>query len=176
MPFNVALDSYGYSLFMENHGRINWKKVLFPPVMLGYYGGITLGLFGVNLSGFLGDAVKGLGACMSPASMLSAGIVLGTFGLKKLVSGARPYLYGLIRLAGIPLLFGVPLFLLGARGVYLALPLAAISMPVGLNTVVFPESFGLDASDNAKLCFVSFIMSILTLPVVFAVASAVAGL
>ena len=109
--------------------------------------------------------------------MLSAGIVLGGFGAKKLLAGYRPYAFSLIRLVGIPLLFGIPLFLavqfFHISGVFLILPMAALAMPVGLNTVVYPESFGYDASDNAKLCFVSFVMSILTLPVVFSLVSAV---
>ena len=142
--------------------------------MISYYVGITLGLCGVSLSGFVADAAEGLGACMSPASMLSAGIVLGGFGLKKLLSGLRPYLYSAIRLLALPLVFALPLLLLGARGIYLTLPLCSMALPVGLNTVVFPESFGIDSSENAKLCFVSFLMSILTLPVVLALVSAAA--
>lgn len=180
IPFNITLGSYGYGLFMSEGQKINWKKVLTSPVMFGYYGGIILGLSGIPLGGLVTDTLSGLGACMSPASMLSAGIVLGAFSAKKLLSGIRPYLYSMIRLVGIPVLFGIPLFfvvtLLKLDGIFLILPMASIAMPVGLNTVVYPESFGYDASDNAKLCFVSFVMSILTLPIVFSLVSSVAGL
>ena len=41
-------------------------------------------------------------------------------------------------------------------------------MPLGLNLVVFPESLGEDASGNAKLCFVSYILAAFILPVTFA--------
>ncbi|MBE6712003.1 MAG: hypothetical protein E7580_00620 [Ruminococcaceae bacterium] len=177
IPFNITLYSYGYGLFMSAGKKINWKKILLSPVMLSYYLGIVMGLSGIAAKGFLADAVSGLGACMSPASMLSAGIVLGGFGAKKLLTGIRPYAYSLIRLVAIPALFGIPLFLAvyfgNINSVYLVLPMAALAMPVGLNTVVYPESFGYDASDNAKLCFVSFVMSILTLPIVFSLVSAV---
>lgn len=180
IPFNITLYSYGYGLFMSKGQKINWKKVLISPVMVSLYIGIVMGLTGVSASGFVADAVSGLGACMSPASMLSAGIVLGGFGAKKLLSGIRPYVFSLIRLVGIPALFAVPLYLavrfLGASAIFLILPMAALALPVGLNTVVYPESFGYDASDNAKLCFVSFVMSILTLPVVFSLIAAVSGL
>lgn len=180
IPFNIMLYSYGYGLFMNAGQKINWRKILTSPVMVSYYVGIVMGLTGLSAKGFLADAVSGLGACMSPASMLSAGIVLGGFGAKKLLAGIRPYAFSLIRLVGIPLLFGIPLFLavyfLKLDSIFLILPMASLSMPVGLNTVVYPESFGYDASDNAKLCFVSFVMSILTLPVVFSLVSSVAGL
>ena len=180
VPFNITLGSYGYGLFMSEGQKINWKKAFTSPVMFGYYGGIILGLSGIPLGGLVTDTLSGLGACMSPASMLSAGIVLGAFSAKKLLSGIRPYVYSLIRLVGIPALFSVPLFLLvfflKLDGIFLILPMAAIALPVGLNAVIYPESFGYDASENAKLCFVSFVMSILTLPVVFSLASTVAGL
>ena len=103
--------------------------------------------------------------------MLSAGIVLGSFPLKKLVCGVRPYLYSLIRLIGLPLLFGVPLYFLHIGDIPFALCITALALPVGLNTVVFPEAMGIDSSENAKLCFISFIMSILTLPFVFSILS-----
>ena len=146
VPFNITLASYGYGLFMSDGQKINWKKAFTSPVIISYYAGMILGLTGITFKGFLADAVSGLGACMSPASMLSAGIVLGAFGVTKLLSGVRPYVYSVIRLVGIPTLFAIPLFLvlrpLNADGIFLILPMAAIAMPVGLNTVVYPESFG----------------------------------
>ncbi len=180
IPFNFAQGSYGYGLFMSEGQKINWKKAFTSPVMVSYYVGITMGLTGITTKGFLTDAVVGLSTCMSPASMLCAGIVLGDFSVKKLLAGFRPYLYSLIRLIGVPAVFAPPLFamiyFLKIDGIFLILPMAALALPVGLNTVVYPESFGYDASDNAKLCFISFVMSILTLPVVFSLVSAAAGL
>ena len=61
------------------------------------------------------------------------------------------------------------LYLLGARGVWLLLPVAVFALPLGLNLVVYPESQGMDASDNARFCCISYILSIAVLPVVFGV-------
>ncbi len=171
IPFNICLYSYGYSLFMNDGKKPPLKKILFSPVMISYYLGMIMGLLGLSFPGFLKDTVTGLGACMSPASMLSAGIILGTLPLKKLLSGTRPYLFSLVRLALIPAFFGLVLFTVGVRGIYLTIAVSALSMPCGMNTVVFPESFGYDATDNAKLCFVSCILSIITLPLVFGLIS-----
>ena len=81
-----------------------------------------------------------------------------------------------IRLLGIPALFCAVLFLVGIRGTYLLLPLLIFSMPLGLNLVVFPESLGEDASENAKLCFVSYILAAFILPVTFAALTWLSGL
>ena len=53
--------------------------------------------------------------------------------------------------------------------------LLLVSLPLGLNLVVFPESLGFekDAENNAKLCFISFLMSLITLPCIFTLLTAI---
>ena len=53
------------------------------------------------------------------------------------------------------------------------LPLLVAGIPLGLNLVVYPESQGHEkqASDNAKLCFISYLLSLLVLPCTFALLS-----
>ncbi len=174
IPFNMTIFSYGYGLFVNSEKKFDWKKVFFSPTMLSYYVSILMGLTGFRFPAFLSDAIDATGACMSPACMLSIGIVLGCFALKDLLSGWRPYLYSFIRLVILPVLFGIALYSAGVKGFYFAIGLASVALPVGLNVVVFPESFGQDSSKNAKTCFVSILMSIITLPVVFALVKTIA--
>ena len=49
------------------------------------------------------------------------------------------------------------------------MPLLMLALPLGLNLVVYPESFGYDATDNARMCFVSYLLCLVILPVTFAV-------
>lgn len=176
LPLNLAINSYGYSLFLSAKGGFSLKKTLLSPLMIGCYAGCFLGLTGLEIPPLLGDTLSGAASCMSPASMILAGLVMGAFPLKKLLSGLRPYLLGAVRLLLIPAVFALPLYFCGVRGIYLFLSLVTMAMPTGMNIVIYPESLGLDASDNAKFCFVSTLTSILTLPVVFALAKAVSGL
>jgi len=103
--------------------------------------------------------------------MLLAGFMLGKFPLKKLLSGWRPYYLSAVRLILIPVIFGVILVLSGLKDIYLMLPLLVTGLPLGLNLVVYPESLGQErvASDNAKLCFISYLLSIIILPCTFAI-------
>ena len=103
--------------------------------------------------------------------MLLAGGVLGGFPLADLFKSGRSYLMSGIRMLGIPALVGVVLFLVGVRGMYLALPVMILCMPLGMNLVVFPESLGIDASSNAKMCFVCNLLTVCILPFVFALLS-----
>ena len=153
------------------------KWMILPLTALGFAAACTIiigcgvGVSGIQLPSLVTDVLTGAGSCMSPASMLLAGFVLGGFPLRKLLSGIRSYLISGIRLLGIPLLIAGILLLLGVRGQWFLLPLLLFSLPLGLNLVVFPESLGYDASDNARMCFVSYLLALIVLPVTYAILS-----
>ena len=167
LPLSIACNTFGYLLFAKD-GKLTLKKILTTPLILCVIIGCVLGLSGIQLPVIITDVLSGAAACMSPASMLLAGFVLGGFPITELLKGKRSYLMSGIRLLGLPLIFGVVLWLLGMRGMYLALPVLILAMPLGLNLVVFPESQGIDASDNAKMCFVCNLLTIVVLPPLFA--------
>ena len=169
IPLSLATGSFGYALFVGD-GKIPWKKILLSPMVASLVIGLGLGLSGFQLPTFLDNAITGAGNCMSPCAMLLAGFMLGKFPLKGLLTGWQPYVYSAIRLIGIPLIFAALLTLCGVKGQYLMLPLLIAGIPLGLNLVVYPESQGHEkqASDNAKLCFVSYLLALLVLPCTFA--------
>lgn len=170
IPLSIATNTFGYLLFVKG-GKLSVKQVVTNPTIMSVFVGVALGLSGIKLPGFVMDVLSGAGSCMSPVSMLLAGFVLGAYPLRTLMKGFRPYQISSIRLLGIPALFCAVLFLIGIRGEYLLFPLLIFSMPLGLNLVVFPESLGEDASENAKLCFVSYILAAVILPITFSAIS-----
>ena len=170
LPMSIACNTFGYLLFVKD-GKLTIKDILKMPVIVAVFVGMAIGLSGIQLPPLVGDVLTTAGNCMSPASMLLAGFVLGGFPLKDLFKGSRSYMMSGIRLLGIPALVGGVLFLLGVREMYLALPIMILCMPLGLNLVVFPESLGIDASDNAKMCFVCNLLTIAVLPFIFALLS-----
>lgn len=172
LPMTIACNTYGYLLFVKD-GKLTVKDILKMPVIVSVFLGAAIGLSGLKLPPLIVDVLTGAGSCMSPASMLLAGFVLGGFPLKSLFNSGRSYLMSALRLVGIPGLVGAVLLLLGVRGMYLALPVMILAMPLGLNLVVFPESMGIDASDNAKMCFVCNLLTIAVLPPIFALLSSV---
>lgn len=172
LPVSIACNTYGYLLFVKDK-KLTIKDILKMPVIVSVFVGMAIGLSGLKLPPLVTDVLTTAGNCMSPSSMLLAGFVLGGFPLKDLFKGTRSYLMSGIRLIGIPALIGGVLFLLGIRGMYLALPVMLLAMPLGLNLVVFPESMGIDASGNAKMCFVCNMLTICVIPFVFALLSQV---
>lgn len=177
IPLSLTAHSVGYALFIGDK-KVPLKKVLLTPIFVSLIISICLGLSGIVLPTFLDSALKGLGNCMSPCSMLLAGFMLGKFSLKELLNDWRPYFYSSIRLIGIPAIFFVLLKLCNVGSMYMMFPLLVAGIPMGLNLVVYPESQGYErqASDNAKLCFVSYLMALLILPCTYALLSSLAGM
>lgn len=172
LPINIACNSYGYMLFQKDK-RFSPIRLLATPLVLSAFIGMGLGLSGIQLPSVLKTALDGAGSCMSPCAMLLAGFMLGKFPLSKLFSGWRAYLFSLVRILGISAILGSLFWLCGVRGELLFCLLLYTSMPLGLNLVVFPESCGYEkeAGDNAQMCFVSYLMALILLPVVFALVS-----
>jgi len=177
IPMSLLCSSYGYVLFQKEK-KFDVLRLLKTPLIASLVVGVTLGLTGIKLPGVVQTTLSGAGACMSPCSMLLAGFMLGKFPLKKLFSGIRPYYLSLIRMMGIPVVFGGVMYLCGLRGQFLFWPLVFACLPLGLNLVVYPESNGFEkeAGDNAKLCFISYILSLAVLPCIFAVLTKICGM
>ena len=110
--------------------------------------------------------------------MLLAGFMMGKFPLKNLLTGWRPYVYSAIRLVLIPVIFGLLLLAFGMKGQYFMLPMLIAGIPLGLNLVVYAESNGFEkeAGDNAKLCFISYVLALVVLPCLFAVMTNICGM
>ena len=167
IPFAILTNTYGYWILTKGT-KITAKKILTTPVVWAPFIGITLGLTQWQLPGMVTNLLEKSAACMNPISMLLVGFALGNTKFWKLFTSGRAYLLSAIRMIGIPLVFFDLLMYTGMRGEFLMIPLLVMAMPIGVNTVVFPESIGEDATDNARVLFISYIMALALLPPVFA--------
>ena len=178
LPFSIAINSLGYSLFVEKSGGFaaTAKRLAKTPVLWSVLLGVILGLTGLPLPGVIRGVLSGAGACMSPVSMLLAGVVLGGYPLKKLFGGKKGYLVVAARMLLFPAA-GLGLCLLfRLKGFFFLFPMVMHCMPLGLNIVVFPESRGMDASENARMVFQSTLFSLLLLPPALTLIFRLAGL
>lgn len=171
-PIQFLCYTYGFVMFREEK-KINWVKQLLTPIMLAPILGVVIGISDLQLPKICTSALSSAGTCTTACSMLLAGFMLGNFSLKNLLTGIKPYLLVMVRMLLIPFTFGTVMYLLGIRGKILFLSILFTCLPLGLNMVVFPESLGHDkeAAKNAKLCFISILLSLVFLPCVFALAT-----
>ncbi|MBQ8291370.1 MAG: AEC family transporter [Clostridia bacterium] len=185
LPMSVAINTYGYHILTSGVGQTEETpkfsqriSFLWKPPMLGFYAGVILGLLssGLNftLPKMLLDILSVAGQCQSAPAMLITGAVLANVPFKQLFTSWRPYIVGAIRLLCLPLLMmGVfcLIRLCGASGAMFALifrlSVIVSALPVGMNTVVYPESVGQDSTEGAKTCFMSYLLALGTMPLVF---------
>ncbi len=167
IPSTVAIASLGYFLLMGK-GK-SAVKSLISPTIIAIVIGVAIGLSGIKMPRPIIDCLSTAGSCMSPISMILSGFVLGKFTLKELFKSPISYIVSALRLIFMPALFIIVLYILGIKEMLFAIPVIITAMPVGMNTVMFAEAGGKDSSESARICFISYIMGAITIPVVFAI-------
>lgn len=121
------------------------------------------------------DIINTSGSCMSPLAMLLTGITIAKINIPKVVKNGGIYIASILRLVVIPLVL-TPLFmLLPIDNSTVLCALCALSMPLGLSPVVVPAGYGQDTSLAAGMAVISHALSIITIPIVFAVFSGLIG-
>ena len=151
----------------ENGGLRAGLKRLANPMFAGMVIGMLIGIANLPVPSFVESAMTTLGSCMSPLAMLLTGMTIAGIDLKATMKNGSIYIISLIRLLLIPA---------AALAVILAIQLpyelalcamCALSMPLGLSTIVVPSAYGKDTTVAAGMALISHLLSCLTIPVVF---------
>ncbi|MBE7083064.1 MAG: hypothetical protein E7373_00495 [Clostridiales bacterium] len=191
VPLNIVIASYGYYILTEPvsmDGSLqeikiplkNRLKRLFSMPMISSLIGIALGLLssgiGFTIPKIFVDLFTTIGNCQSAPAMLLTGAVLASVPMLKLFSSIKAYLVGVIRILIMPLVFSAIVaivYLLGWRDAdFMRIAfffIVSSAMPVGMNVVVYPESAGLDSTEGATSCFISYVLALVMLPIIFSV-------
>lgn len=172
LPLCLYVYSFGTASLIpkkENQKNKFSLKVFLNPICISMLLGGIAGITGLPIPKFLITAVSSAGACMSPLAMILTGFIVANFSLKKLLRVKRIYLASVLRLIILPLIFVLALKLIGADDSIVMLTLCATAMPLGLNTVVFPAAYDGDTTPGASMALISHVMSIITIPVMFAI-------
>ena len=168
LPFYLYIYSYGITSLkpQSKDTKFSFKSFL-NPMIISMAIGIISGVLKIPFPSFVLSAVSSASACMSPLAMILTGFIIGNYSLKKLASDKKVYIASVLRLIILPLFFVLLLKLLKADNSLIMVALCATSMPLGLNTVVFPASYGGDTTAGASMALVSHLMAVITIPIMF---------
>lgn len=170
IPFLVVI--YTYGIYILNPKRQFTLKKILNPSMVAMAIGMVVGLFSIKLPGFLQQTIEASKGCMSPCAMILTGFILGGVDIGDLLTKPKFYLAALIRAILIPGVVLAIMLLLKVDKTITIITGAMLCMPMGLNSVVFPSAYGGDGTTGAKTTFVSNIISIVTIPLFFALLGA----
>ncbi len=145
-----------------------FRGLLTPPV-IGLLLGILIGLLNLSrfVPEFLQTALTNAGGCMGPVGMILAGLVIGGYSIKELVTNKKVYLVTFMRLVVIPAVMMLVLNVLGASKEVMMLVLMAFAVPLGLNTIIFPAAYGGDTKPGASMAMISHTLSVITIPIMY---------
>lgn len=174
MIFTLPLCLYVYSfgtasLIPKKDNKKFSFKVFLNPICISMLLGAIAGLTGIGIPKFLVTAISQAGACMSPLAMVLTGFIVANYSFKTLTTTKRIYLASILRLIILPFIFVMVLKWLKTDSTIIMLTLCATAMPLGLNTVVFPAAYGGDTTPGASMALISHLMSIVTIPIMFAI-------
>ena len=164
MMFAIPLSAYTYTIgyCMLTNSKVTLKR-LCNPVTVAMALGMVVGLSGISMPSVIGSFLGSASGCMAPISMLLTGMVITEYAMKDMLSRWRVYFVTALRLLVIPCVFGLVLRLL--RLEVLVLPaVLMLSMPCGMNTIIFPKLLGEDCKTGAAMAFVSTLLCCLTIP------------
>ena len=175
LPANFYVYTYAYCILTGNKAS---PKRFLNPVMVTIVIGAVVGLTAIPVPTVITNISASASACMGPVGMLLAGIVMSDFDPIELIKQKRTYILTALRLLIIPLAIGGALKLAGsATGVSDTVAFKSIftciiffiSMPCGMNTIIFPRLADKDCRLGASFAFVSNILALGTIPLVLSV-------
>ncbi len=183
IPMSICINTYGYTVLtervdldanIEKRSFTEKFRFLYAAPFIGTMIGLILGLLPITIPSFFINLLNVAGNCQSATAMLLSGAVLAGVPFIKLFTSIKPYLIGVIRIIGLPLITGGIFSLINLLGVsgdifiiVARLSIIVSAMPVGMNVVVYPESKGIDSTEGAKTCFLSYILALGLLPLAF---------
>ncbi len=156
----------------QNRGVIrNIIKGFSTPPMLALVLGILIGLLNLKqyVPEFVLNTLSNASNCMGPVAMLLAGVVIGGYSFKSLLTNKKVYIATLLRLIVIPGAMVLVLKLLGVSQEIQTFALIAFASPLGLNTIIYPAAYGAETKTGASMAMISHILSVITIPLMYLV-------
>lgn len=171
VPSWIMIYVWGVPIVLMPHdsgpkGKAILKNFLNPMFIMMILGILT-GIFALPVPTFILEASSMLKDCMSPVAMLLTGMIIAEIDIKKALLIPEVYVSTVLRLLVIPILAILILRFVPAPLDVRICALCAVSMPLGLNSVVIPEAYGRDTTMGAGMALVSHVASLGTIPLIF---------
>ncbi len=170
---SMACSSWGLFILIpkdKNAGVIrNIIKGFSTPPMIALVVGVLFGLTGLSkfVPTFVYTTLDNAKACMGPVAMLLAGVVIGGYNFKSLLTDKKVYISAAMRLIFIPAAFVLVLRLLGIGEEIQLFAFICFACPLGLNTIIYPAAYGGDTRTGASMATISHILSVITIPLMY---------
>ena len=163
---NIAFESfiwtYGVAVF-QREGRIRFKNML-TPNLIALIIGLSLFLLNFRWPPLLANVIEMVGRSATPLSMIIIGMMLAQVELKQLVGDARPLFISAYRLIIVPALALGIYWLIGLRGLTLAVLVMLMATPIAAYAAILASYYDKDFREATRLIVISTLLSLITIP------------
>ncbi len=171
LTMNVLTFSAGYYLLTRDRRSISPRQVLTRPAILGTAAGLALFLLELPLPPVAASLVDHIADLTVPIPMFIIGYHLSQADLRAMFRSRTHWLFSALRLLVLPLLTLLLLSLLPLeREVFLSLVVCS-SCPVATAITILASRFTAKGALSAELGAMQTLLSLLTLPVILALAA-----
>lgn len=164
---SAFIGSVGIYLLMPRKKMSFWYIV--NPIIISTISGMIFGICWIRVPHFAGNVIDTASNCLLPLSMILAGITLAEKPFIQMFLNGKAYIAAAIRLIVIPAVVFAILKLANINKDIILVAVSMLSMPVCLNTIIYPKAFGSDATLGTQLVIVSHIFALITVPFWFSV-------
>lgn len=171
---NIAQWTYGVGLLTGRKTRLTARELLRAPFVIAALVGLFFFVTQLQLPSVLSNCLDFVGNLNTPLAMFGVGVYLAQVDLGAMLRRFVVYRVALVRLMLIPLVALAVLSLVPADlfSMKLAL-LIAVACPVGSNVAVYAQLYKNDYTYAVQTIVISVLLSIVTIPLVVALAQLV---
>lgn len=171
--FNLFAFTHGVWLMRTEGSKFDWKKLLINPGTISIALGLPLFLLRVKLPGVIAQPVGYVADLNTPLAMILFGTYLANTDLKTMFLQKKTYLTALFKLILLPLCMLLIFRLMGLTGALMTACVITASVPSANNTIMFAAKYDKDTGVASKAVSVVSIFSIVTMPLMIALASVI---
>lgn len=171
--FNLIVWTYGVWLMSGDKSNVKAKALTTNPGLIGTILGIVILVLGIRLPSIIATPIGYMASLNTPLPMIIIGYYLGNLSVKKLVSNKKQYLIAFYRLLLFPLVTLFMIYIAKVDPVIAVVCTIASAAPTAANTAMFATLYGKDAELGAQLMSVSTLFSLITLPLLVAIAQTI---
>lgn len=173
--FNVVLWSYGYFIMSGKKDYKSMAKGIINPGIIGTLIAMVLFVCKVTLPNIIYTPISFLAGLNTPIPMLIVGFYLASTSLADMFKSKDVYISLLFRLIIIPLLSVFILYFIGIRGdLYIAMVIATAT-PTAVATTLMSSRYNKDTTLASSIVSASSLVSIITMPLIVALAQTLIG-
>lgn len=171
--FNVMAFTYGIYEISGHRAKIDFRRLVLNPGSIAVLIGLPLFFLQPQLPQVILRPMEMVGNCNSPLAMIIFGTFLANADWKRMFAKKELYLCSALRLVVIPLCMVGLFALCGVRGDLLIAMVISSCAPTATNTAMYAAKYENDAALGSELAAQSSLFSIVTMPVIVALAAVI---